>query len=314
MGPSVIRAGAKTFVANEGFVDASKPRALELDGISGIVEDFRTASARAIEAGFDGVELHGAHGYLLDAFLRDGTNHRTDAYGGSIENRARLLFEVAKVCADTIGADRLRVRISPVSTAGDSRDRPSSITSSRASIRLAWPTCMWWKARLADPDTPVRSIIPHSTAVSTASGWSTMAAIGRWRSTRGERPGRSGVVWTALHRQPGFGRALARKSAAQPADGSGNGLWRRAPTGIPTIPPWNKAVPRQRLATWRRSEGAPTHCKRASGFCAPSTGFVTLPCDEGEASAPQEFFGPLRDCDKANGSRRPLADPMSFKP
>jgi len=122
VGPSVIRAGAKTFVANEGFVDASKPRALELDGISGIVEDFRTASARAIEAGFDGVELHGAHGYLLDAFLRDGTNHRTDAYGGSIENRARLLLEVVKACADAIGAGRLGVRISPVSTAGDSRD------------------------------------------------------------------------------------------------------------------------------------------------------------------------------------------------
>jgi len=77
---------------------------------------------RAIEARFDGVELHGAHGYLLDAFLRDGTNHRTDAYGGSIENRARLLLEVVKACADAIEAGRLGVRISPVSTAGDSRD------------------------------------------------------------------------------------------------------------------------------------------------------------------------------------------------
>ena len=122
VGPSTIRARTKTFVANEGFVDASAPRALELDEIPGIVEDFRYASTRAIEAGFDGVELHGAHGYLLDAFLRDGTNHRTDAYGGSIENRARLLLEVVKACADAIGAGRLGVRISPVSTAGDSRD------------------------------------------------------------------------------------------------------------------------------------------------------------------------------------------------
>ena len=81
-----------------------------------------TPATRAIEAGFDGVELHGAHGYLLDAFLRDGTNHRTDAYGGSIENRARLLLEVVKACADAIGANRLGVRISPVSTAGNSRD------------------------------------------------------------------------------------------------------------------------------------------------------------------------------------------------
>jgi len=122
VGPSALRANTKTFIAGEGFVDVSTPRALRLDEIPGIVEDFRYASARAIEAGFDGVEIHGAHGYLLDAFLRDGTNHRTDAYGGSIGNRARLLIEVAKSCAVAIGADRLGVRISPVSTAGDSHD------------------------------------------------------------------------------------------------------------------------------------------------------------------------------------------------
>ena len=122
VGPSAIRANTKTFLAGQGFVDASMPRALELDEIPGIIKDFRHAATRAIEAGFDGVELHGAHGYLLDAFLRDGTNHRTDTYGGSIENRSRLLLEVAKACADTIGANRLGVRISPVSTAGDSHD------------------------------------------------------------------------------------------------------------------------------------------------------------------------------------------------
>jgi len=122
VGPSAIRAHTKTFIAGKGFEDVSMPRALRLDEIPGIIEDFRYAAKRAIEAGFDGVELHGAHGYLLDAFLRDGTNHRNDAYGGSIENRARLLVEVAKVCAHAIGAGRLGVRISPVSTAGDSHD------------------------------------------------------------------------------------------------------------------------------------------------------------------------------------------------
>ncbi len=122
VGPSAIRANTKTFVAGQGFVDVSMPRALELGEIPGIIEDFRHASTRAIEAGFDGVELHGAHGYLLDAFLRDGTNHRSDIYGGCIENRARLLLEVTRACATTIGADRLGVRISPVSTAGDSHD------------------------------------------------------------------------------------------------------------------------------------------------------------------------------------------------
>ncbi len=122
VGPSAIRANTKTFVAGQGFVGVSMPRMLEMDEIPGVIADFRYACTRAIEAGFDGVELHGAHGYLLDAFLRDGTNHRTDAYGGSIENRARLLLDVTKACAAAIGADRLGVRISPVSTAGDSHD------------------------------------------------------------------------------------------------------------------------------------------------------------------------------------------------
>ena len=120
--PSAIRARAKTFVGGQGFVDCSTPRALELQEIPGVIEDFRVAASRAMEAGFDGVELHGAHGYLLDAFLRDGANKRTDFYGGAIENRARLLLTTAEVCANAIGADRLGVRISPVSTAGDSHD------------------------------------------------------------------------------------------------------------------------------------------------------------------------------------------------
>jgi len=122
VGPSAIRANMQTYIGGEGFVDCSMPRALELSEIPGIVADFRLASLRAMDAGFDGVEIHGAHGYLLDAFLRDGTNIRTDAYGGSIDNRARLLVEVTEACAMAIGPDQLGVRISPVSTAGDSSD------------------------------------------------------------------------------------------------------------------------------------------------------------------------------------------------
>jgi N-ethylmaleimide reductase len=122
VGPSAIRARTKTFSADLGFVDCSMPRALTLDEIPGIVDDFRNASIRALDAGFDGVELHGAHGYLLDAFLRNGTNHRTDAYGGSIENRTRFLIKVAEACAKAIGPNRLGVRLSPASTAGDSHD------------------------------------------------------------------------------------------------------------------------------------------------------------------------------------------------
>lgn len=115
--PSAIRAEAKTFV-NNGFADVSMPRALELDEIPGIVASFRTAAANAVEAGFDGVEVHGANGYLLDQFLRETSNTRTDAYGGPIENRARLLIEVVAAIAAEIGANRTGVRISPASPNG----------------------------------------------------------------------------------------------------------------------------------------------------------------------------------------------------
>ena len=114
--PSAIRAATKTFV-NNGFHDVSEPRALELDELPALVEDFRQAAANAIAAGFDGVEVHGANGYLLEQFVKDGANQRTDRYGGTIENRARLLLEVTAAVAKEIGAERTGVRISPVSPA-----------------------------------------------------------------------------------------------------------------------------------------------------------------------------------------------------
>lgn len=114
--PSAIPAKTKTFV-NNGFVDVSEPRALEPEELPEIVNDFRRAAANAIAAGFDGVEVHGANGYLLDQFAKDGANIRTDAYGGSIENRARLMLEVTAAVVNEIGAERTGIRISPVSPA-----------------------------------------------------------------------------------------------------------------------------------------------------------------------------------------------------
>lgn len=114
--PSAIRAVTKTFV-NNGFADVSEPRALELDELPGIINDFRQAAANAIKAGFDGVEVHGANGYLLEQFAKDGANVRTDAYGGSVENRARLMLEVTAAVAKEIGPERTGIRISPVSPA-----------------------------------------------------------------------------------------------------------------------------------------------------------------------------------------------------
>jgi N-ethylmaleimide reductase len=119
--PSAIRAKGKTFVGGT-FADVSEPRALALEEIPGIVDGFRRAAANAREAGFDGVEIHGANGYLLDQFARDGTNKRTDAYGGPIENRAKLMLDVAKAVAAEAGAERTGIRISPVTPANDTTD------------------------------------------------------------------------------------------------------------------------------------------------------------------------------------------------
>ena len=119
--PSAIPAKTKTFVGG-AFADVSAPRALELAEIPGIIEGFRKGAANAIEAGFDGVEIHGANGYLLDQFAKDGTNKRTDAYGGSIENRARLMLEVTKAVASEAGPERPGSRISPVTPSNDISD------------------------------------------------------------------------------------------------------------------------------------------------------------------------------------------------
>jgi N-ethylmaleimide reductase len=96
-----------------GWVQPSPHRALEIGEIAGIVNDYRKAAVRAKKAGFDGVELHAANGYLIDQFLQDGSNKRADGYGGSIENRARLLLEVVDALASVWGADRVGVRIGP---------------------------------------------------------------------------------------------------------------------------------------------------------------------------------------------------------
>ncbi len=119
--PSAIQAKTKTFVGG-AFTEVSRPRALELDEIPGIIDSFKRGAANALQAGFDGVEIHGANGYLLDQFSKDGANRRTDAYGGSVENRARLMLEVARAVAAEAGADRTGIRISPVTPANDISD------------------------------------------------------------------------------------------------------------------------------------------------------------------------------------------------
>ncbi len=121
--PSAVAAKTKTFVIHDGvgsFVETSVPRALEAAELPGIVADYVRAAHDAIHvAGFDGVEVHAANGYLIDQFLKTGSNQRTDAYGGSVENRARLLLEVMTAVTQKIGGDRTALRISPVTPAND---------------------------------------------------------------------------------------------------------------------------------------------------------------------------------------------------
>ncbi|MFN3750621.1 MAG: alkene reductase [Thiobacillus sp.] len=116
--PSAIRPAGQVFTGTEmkPFVT---PRALETEEIPGVVADYARAAHSAMTAGFDGVEVHAGNGYLLDQFLRSSTNRRTDRYGGSTENRARLLLEVMEAVCGEIGADRVGLRLSPVTTFND---------------------------------------------------------------------------------------------------------------------------------------------------------------------------------------------------
>ncbi|WP_126147033.1 alkene reductase [Synechococcus elongatus] len=119
--PSAIQpAGyAATFQGEQPFVT---PRALETEEIAGIVEDYRRAAENALAAGFDGVEVHGANGYLIDQFLQDGTNQRSDRYGGSFENRSRFLREVLDAVVSVWGSDRVGLRLSPWGQFNDMHD------------------------------------------------------------------------------------------------------------------------------------------------------------------------------------------------
>ena len=138
--PSAITAKGKTVLLVDGkaqFVDVSAPRALDATELPGIVQDYRRAAANAVAAGFDGVEVHAANGYLIDQFLRSGSNQRTDAYGGSVENRARFLQEVMQGVVAEIGGGRTGIRLSPVTPANDASDDLPQALFERVAQQLA---------------------------------------------------------------------------------------------------------------------------------------------------------------------------------
>lgn len=121
VGPSEVDFDSQIWMWKEGedagkMVDCPKPRALETEEIKGIVRDYAKAARNAIEAGFDGIEIHGGNGYLIDQFLRTPSNVRTDEYGGSLENRTRFAKEILKATADEIGADKVGIKLAPFIT------------------------------------------------------------------------------------------------------------------------------------------------------------------------------------------------------
>jgi N-ethylmaleimide reductase len=118
------------------MVPFETPRALETAEIAGIVADFKRGAENALAAGFDGVELHGANGYLIDQFLRDGSNRRTDQYGGSVENRVRFLKEVTQAAVDVWGGPRVGVRLSPNAAFNDMADSDPRATFGAAARTL----------------------------------------------------------------------------------------------------------------------------------------------------------------------------------
>ncbi|MDL4772928.1 alkene reductase [Actinomadura xylanilytica] len=115
VGPSPLASGGQLYTP-EGMLDHPVPRELTLDDIAQTVEDFTESARKAVAAGFDGVEVHGANGYLIQQFLADGSNRRTDEYGGTIANRIRFAVEVARAVSEAIGPERVGFRVSPGAT------------------------------------------------------------------------------------------------------------------------------------------------------------------------------------------------------
>jgi len=149
--PSAIAAAGEVYT-DQGMKPFEAPRALETAELPGVVAEFVDSARRAVAAGLDGVELHAANGYLLQQFLADGSNQRTDAYGGSPENRARFVVEVATAVAAEVGGDKVGIRISPGGTFNDISETETAATYAALLDGLA-PLGLLYLHLLEDPDT-----------------------------------------------------------------------------------------------------------------------------------------------------------------
>lgn len=189
------------------------PRALETEEIPGIVNDFRQAIANAREAGFDMVELHSAHGYLLHQFLSPTSNQRTDQYGGSVENRARLVLEVVDAGIKEWGADRIGIRVSPIGSFQNVDNGPNEEADALYLIEQLGKRGIAY-LHMSEPDWAGGE--PYSDAfrekfvhVSTVRSLVRVPTHLKSRSTDREGPDRRRCFWSRLYRKPGSGCAPA---------------------------------------------------------------------------------------------------------
>ena len=156
--PSAIAPDGEVFTA-QGPKKMVAPRALDVSELPGIVEQFRKGAENAKAAGFDGVEIHGANGYLLDQFTRDGSNHRTDRYGGSLENRIRFPLEVTKAVIDVWGKERVGYRVSPNGAYNSMSDSDPRATFSYLTERLSERGIGY--LHTSDPPSGANHLAPH---------------------------------------------------------------------------------------------------------------------------------------------------------
>ncbi|MGV9868446.1 alkene reductase [Rhodococcus koreensis] len=185
--PSALQPDSTIFTPT-GLEQIPMPRALAAEELPYIVDEYRRAARIAVDAGFDGVEVHGANGYLLDQFLQTGTNHRSDAYGGSVENRARLLLEVTEAVVDVWGSQKVGVRLSPGGSFGDISDNdPVETFGFSASALSEYPLSYVHVVETFQADGPVLENVGGPTALIRSQFAGTVITSGGFDQTSAEK-------------------------------------------------------------------------------------------------------------------------------
>jgi len=240
--PSAIAPRSGQALTETGPQPYVTPRALEIGELPGIVAQYAAGAERAKSAGFDGVEIHNANGYLLDQFLRDGTNHRTDEYGGPVENRARLTLAVAAAVVKVWGADRVGIRFSPGGVFNDMHDSNPLETFSYVLQELNHFHLAYAHLIVStEDDLRHGAAVVALAALREAFHGPLIVANGFTLETAtraaGGRCGRRGGVRTAVSCQSRFARAIPVERTAEHAERSdvlwrsGKGLYRLSGTG-----------------------------------------------------------------------------------